>query len=729
MFSKKLSADRGIVLVTVLLLTMLIAMFIGGAILVGPRTLGLAGSQDGELMASAAAESGMQYALMRIRENPEWRGDGSGLVLSTPDFSVVEDSGYVWGHLKSPTGKASMFRIRFNYENGPGNGEQLDDSQGPRIPIPYVSVNNLSSSKETVVPRATDDSQSTVLDPTVGDYSAPSHAICLLVEGLSGSGLDTFDPSDPNPKGLTQSKVLETVFVASNVGDIANDAAAMSNSDLIAVLQDNKEFKVEAKGDGSPQIRSRGVVNIAQQNGSAAKYNSEGKVFTKDATLAADYDPAKVKVEPEDSTNPFYELTWDDLATADPKGDRIPAGTYVWWDDDSLHYYDQDYAEYAQWIKNPLNTNNPGKVVFSGGSYGAGFTPPDSLNISKGKIQITGDLYVEPVTGSQGSQASDLAIIPREGAAEEPPSSSGGGRGSGGVGVMGPAVAEHLASNPPALQAFFTGRAGDGSAIGTMVSGGQQGWNSASGSGPGADISWNASGQVFYDPGDYPSLQAALKDAFAGGFVPVSELEATASLYNIIENTGELNLNTGDTTSAQDIKIEFKPANGESATLSAEGNIQIGAKVEGDGASITSGGTLKIIGAGADLAATPNAEEGVNMYAKGDITLSTLKKKKNGDYQFQDIKLKGLVYTWGDFQAKLGSDDPNAKWGKMRLEGTLVAFGGDPAQGIPGNSDKGKIQITAKDVKLDFDPAYLLGVRKTLPDNIQFDRTTWTAYR
>ena len=87
--------QKGIVLVTVLLMSILIAMFIGAAILIGPRTLGLAGSQDGALTASAAAESGMQYAIMRIRENPDWRGDGGGLVLNTPDFQVVEDSGYV----------------------------------------------------------------------------------------------------------------------------------------------------------------------------------------------------------------------------------------------------------------------------------------------------------------------------------------------------------------------------------------------------------------------------------------------------------------------------------------------------------------------------------------------------------------------------------------------------------------------------------------------------------
>lgn len=101
----------------------------------------------------------------------------------------------------------------------------------------------------------------------------------------------------------------------------------------------------------------------------------------------------------------------------------------------------------------------------------------------------------------------------------------------------------------------------------------------------------------------------------------------------------------------------------------------------------------------------------------------------NDKYEFKNIKLKGLVYTWGDFHAKLGSDDPDAKRGQFGLEGTLVAFGGDPANGKPATTTKGLVNISAEDVKLKFDPAYLLSVMKTLPDNLQFRRTGWAAYR
>lgn len=716
----RFARKRGIILVTVLFLTILISMFIGAAILVGPRTLGLAGSQDGELTATAAAESGMQYALMRIRQDPEWRGNGSGVVLSTSDFTVVEDSGYVWGHMKTANGGGSMFRIRFNFENGPDNGDGLNDSAGLRFLSPYVSLNNLGNSNPGVVPRASDDTQSAVDDPEEGDYVVPAHGICLLVEGIAGPGVREFDSSQPNPKGLVHSKILESTFVVSNLDDLAIDAVAMSNSDLSAKLQPGKKFSVESKG-GTPRIRSRGNVSVQQQNGTSGTYDSKGTVYTKDGNLNADYDSKKVTVETEDNSNPFYELTWDELKTADPAGPKLAAGTYVWWDDGSLHYYDMNYDDYATWVKNPLNTTNAGQVVFSGGTYATGFTPPANLTISDGKMTITGDLYIEPVSDSLGGvKASDLAIIPREGAPEEPAPAGGGG-----ASAAGPALAEYLAGNPAALKAFFANRTGDGSATG-----GQQGWNTSSATGPYADITWDANGSnATYDPLDYSSMENALKDAFSDGFVTQAELVQQANNYNLIGAEGDLKLNTGDTTTTEDLDVEFKPASGESATLSAEGNIRIGAKLKGEGASITSGGTLTVVGAGADLAATPNAQEGVNMYAKGDITLSTLKKKKNNTYEFKDIKLKGLVYTWGDFEAKLGSDDQATSWGKLEIEGTLVAYGGDPANGKPTTTAKGSVSVTAEDVTLKFDPAYLLGVMKTLPSNVQFKRTVWTTYR
>jgi hypothetical protein len=712
--------QTGIVLVTVLFLSILIAMFIGAAILVGPRTLGLAGSQDGDLTAAAAAESGMQYAIMRIRENPDWRGEGGGTVLNTPDFVVVEDAGYVWGHMTAPDGSTSMFRIRFNFENGAGDGDNMDDSSGPRIITPFVSLNNLSNSTDTTVPRASEDSASTVIDRTIGDYRVPAHGLCLIVEGIAGPGTREFNPGDPNPKGLIQTKLLEGTFVASNLDDLATDAAAMSNSDLNAVVEKNKAFEVQAKGGGTPRIRSRGGVTVKDVKGDPGKYDSKGIVYTKDKILNADYNSGDVTLETENAGDPFYELTWDDLKTADPAGDTLAAGTYVWWDDGTLHYYDMDYDDYASHIR--TNPADAGNTVFSGGSWSGGALP-SSLTVENGKFKITGDLYIEPTT----TGTSDLTIIPREGAPEEP------GPAAGGPTAAGPALASYLANNPSERQSFFNGLMGNATVGGTLNVG-DRGWNTGGGSY--ADITWDADGSgVYVHSADYPppnGLEDGLTDLFTNFPLFFSNngtnLDDVAAKFGVLGPEGDLNLNTGDTTTADDLEVKFEPPDGESATLSSEGNIRIGAKLKGQGASITSAGTLKVIGAGTDLSSLANSEEGVNMYAKGDITLSTLKEKANGDYEFKDIKLKGLVYTWGDFRAKMGNDDDSVKRGKLEMEGTLVAFGGDPANGKPATTNKGLVDINAREVKLKFDPAYLLSVMKTLPDNVQFKRTAWTSY-
>lgn len=718
----QLARERGIVLVTVLFLTILISMFIGSAILVGPRTLGLADSEDGALTASAAAESGMQYAIMRIRENPNWRGDGGGTVVSSPDFTVVEDSGYVWGHLRAADGSGSMFRIRFNYEDGADGPDKLNNGTGPRIQTEYVSINNLFNANSAIVPRASKDSKSSVDDPNQGDYEVPAYGMCLIVEGLAGPAVRDFDPTQPNPQGFAQTKVLEGTFVASNLSDVATDAAAMSNSDLVAIVEDKKAFTVEAKDD-SPSIRSRGNVSVTSLDGSNADYVSEGTVYTKDATLQANYDAGKTVLETEDVSNPFYELAWDDLKTADPSGPSLAAGTYVWWDDGSLHYYDMEYSDYTSHIR--TNATDVGEVIFSGGNYASGFTPPANLEINtdgkNNSIIIKGDLFISPVDDGTGvTKAEGIAVIPREGAPEEPPDPTAQAT------AAGPALAKHLATNVTARTAFFENQLGDTSDrtdLGTA-----RGWNLDVGTGTKADIGWSADG-TFVDVRKRPSLEIALAEAFTEPtLITATEVSDYATKFGVFDDNGDLNLGTGDTTTPEDLEVTFEPAEGESATLSANGDIRIGAKLKGQGASITSGGTLDVVGAGADLSAVANAEDGVNMYAKGDITLSTL-KEKNGSYEFKDIKLKGLVYTWGDFTAKLGNSDATYKRGKLALEGTLVAFGGDPADGIPKDKLKGRVAIHAKEVNLKFNPAYLLGVMKTLPDNIEFARTAWTTHK
>ena len=156
------------------------------------------------------------------------------------------------------------------------------------------------------------------------------------------------------------------------------------------------------------------------------------------------------------------------------------------------------------------------------------------------------------------------------------------------------------------------------------------------------------------------------------------------------------------------LEIKFEPPKGESAILSADGSINLGSKVSGVGGSITSQRDIRLVGAGSSLEA--NVEDGLNLYAKGDILLSSLMPKGADKYEYKNFNMKGVIYAWGDFDARIGMEHEDVtKWGSFGLQGSLVAYGAknQAELGDPGDGDGGDIRIKAKSVKLTFDPAYL----------------------
>jgi hypothetical protein len=87
-----------------------------------------------------------------------------------------------------------------------------------------------------------------------------------------------------------------------------------------------------------------------------------------------------------------------------------------------------------------------------------------------------------------------------------------------------------------------------------------------------------------------------------------------------------------------------------------------------------------------------------------------------------DQSLTGMLYTWKNFQANLGS-------ARLFLRGVLVAYGGnpeDPADDSPG-LDGGNITISAGDVSLTYDPTYVRDL-VGLTDRVKLRRTLWATY-
>ena len=128
-----------------------------------------------------AAQSGMDYAVTRIQKNRFWRGDGNCAYYSESDsdktsltvgsldknLMVVESYGNVVGLLRDKAGNNSGFRIKFNFENTADdvlskisrnifftNNSSSHASPSISIAMPYVSLNNLSNDKAELLYRA-----------------------------------------------------------------------------------------------------------------------------------------------------------------------------------------------------------------------------------------------------------------------------------------------------------------------------------------------------------------------------------------------------------------------------------------------------------------------------------------------------------------------------------------------------------------------------------------------
>lgn len=161
------------------------------------------------------------------------------------------------------------------------------------------------------------------------------------------------------------------------------------------------------------------------------------------------------------------------------------------------------------------------------------------------------------------------------------------------------------------------------------------------------------------------------------------------------------------TLRADNVDIRFAPPAGSSAILSSEGTIRIGGVVQSSGGAITSGGDIRLVGTGSTMTAAQ--EDGINLYARGDIVLSSL-VETNPDsniWNYKNLSMHGVIYAQGDVQAKIGFHHGSVQeWGDFSLEGALVAYGGNP-ENNPGTAGDGRAAITAENINLKFDPVYL----------------------
>jgi hypothetical protein len=449
-------------------------------------------------------------------------------------------------------------------------------------------------------------------------------------------------------------------------------------------------------------------------------------------------------------------LAWDEAGAISADASEVPAGVYVFWaSDQSLHHYKMDYEQYVKHIKS--NPTDPGVTAAlpQGMTFvERGTEGPDGVTSGKHRFVITEDVEVVP-SGS----VKDLTIMPRAGAKEDlgQEALAGGEEMEWAINDFG--ITEDMDSGDIYDQMVASGSflgnynvgsplhkilssAADTANLNITSSGGHAGRIYAYTQHSGGNVSWNSSNFVLNN------MAGQEAEVFGSLLTGDSSLELDGVVnpnLNVLEPTGvsgkyrfkedalaslvlgsaggslseiDLEAASGGAISAaseplgpRDFEVTLAPKSEQGVRVVAPGDVRIAADVKGSGASISAQGDIHLVGVGFDLdAANGEAGTDVSLYSTRDINISTLRKQASDEYEFSGLDLRGVLYSWGNINLKMSHpDETGSAPQKVHIQGTMVAYGGEPGKDRPGKKG-GDITIKADQIDLVFDPGYLLGV-------------------
>lgn len=396
--------SRGFVLVTTLILLIVVAMMVSAALALLPGSRLMSGTVASTEGAVAAAQAGIEYARTRLQENPNWRGNGNGVIVDRPgDFWVREAEGNVLGIIWTSQGTRSMFRLRFNYQNGGGSPD--DGFSNPpsemRSRSVYVSQNNLAGSSARPLYRASA-SDFRVSGSEVAANDLPKYTAAIYSEGLAGPGLDNVSPSQiqVNP---AMGRGVTTVVVEAFLGrDVSRFGDAVLYGARDVSLDVDRVVKIESRDRSTPpRARTMGDFQVASDlAASSALIMEDGEAHVKPATGrftingADSTSPAATRT---DSRGQFLQLGWDEIDKATASDATLPAGTYLWRSNPTrLDYFAQDI--------DPATTPLPSPNA----SYTDTSQLPSSvsgalrLDAQRLKLKITKNILVTPSGSASG---------------------------------------------------------------------------------------------------------------------------------------------------------------------------------------------------------------------------------------------------------------------------------------------------------------------------------------
>ena len=727
---------RAIFLISMLFIALLVAMFASAALSLAPASLTQGRQLADRQVAERAIRTGMDYAVARLRATGgSWRGAAKMTVGSEDSGLIVEEGdGQIEGWVKDSE-RWSRFRIRFNYLDGSGGADDLEQPADPWPELRQLSFNNLHSNSSRPLPAC--DASGSV--PTVASkrFDVPAHCIVLAVEGSCGK----VNLTGGRPSGFLYAPSQlngEALLRINNPGNGAADAVVQAAGSLQFQVGENETVDFRSRTAQTARLRSRGNMAVDSQGKlTSPKGEVEG------GWTGTNYDDKKITIKPPDPKVAFYSINKDSTPQVG-SGNTVKGGVYeVDWDKTAdkplVRYYDMTYQEY--WDK-----RSTGLLVESpAGPPPAGFQVVDAKPGGKTDVQVQ---FGKDTLVTDSGKTKDLAIVPRQGAPTEqeaatagvPPAVTPSGSllslanllqttlfnanaieptpgWDSGAGDWFPSSTWNMSATqasmqqpepvPAPLVPIFQSIVDAG---GTLPGFNLQGLGSTN---PTLqienwDVAWDGTSQDNYQYGTLQLAQTLMNQAqnntgLAGALTsysgaPIEEVDS--------QDLGGL--------SVQDLTIRLldestkgKDKNG-AVTLRTEGSLLLGGKLKGSGASLIAGGNISLRGNGVDLNA--NQENGLSLYAQGRVDINSFAYKL-GKSRYEDVSIQGVLYSWGDIDIRTGGKD-KTRWSTFSLTGAMVSYGKDP--GDPGSSaNPTKISLLAKDANLIFDPDYLQNLLKT----------------
>ena len=378
---------RGIVLITTMLSVVLVVMLVSAVVYSNIGGMRLTGAFAARESALLAAQSGVHYAITRLQEDPTWIGapnlDEENKFNSPKGMDVIERDGNVLGRFQTPDGRPLFFRIKFNYEDGEGGFDNLNNSSSHPIRSRFVSCNNLYRTTDTQIYAADADGvlkresdkdnpwgvEVDRLDPQMqtSSYTVPKSTAVLIVEGFAGNSLQDMTtvevanlkegedyPREGSAPQLARRVIevyLKVDYTAEDVDAVAyaaGDMALVGNTIRTRVEDGAKSANLYVAND--VDIRAN---QVELSTGSSVRYGGNHTILDVNNNT---YAGREVDFDQLTSVNDsaIQAIPWKDVRKANKKAQTLDSGYYVWkrvgddpkWkpEQNKLYYYPTEEA-------------------------------------------------------------------------------------------------------------------------------------------------------------------------------------------------------------------------------------------------------------------------------------------------------------------------------------------------------------------------------------------------